>query len=125
MILPVYQNNLAFGKLANTAWACPKKSSLRLPWRTPIPTFPHFEVQKWGKGKRKRPGRGAFGCDGRGQGLRMWGKRIPQKARDRRVRGVVGCKSNNLIDFPAFCARMNMDLSRDWEDVCGGRGSAA
>jgi hypothetical protein len=78
----------------------------------------------WGESiERKRPGAGAFGYLGCGRGLRMWGKRIPQKARDRRARG--GGKANELIDFPVFCAIMNVDLSRHWEDVCGGRGSAA
>jgi hypothetical protein len=45
----------------------------------------------------------------------MRGKRIPQKARDRRARG--GGKANELIDFPVFCAIMNVDLSRHWEGV--------
>jgi hypothetical protein len=47
-----------------------------------------------------------------GLGLRMRGKRIPQKARDRRVCGAWGCMANGLIDFPVFCAIMDIDLSR-------------
>jgi len=58
---------LALGRQDSPPPAPPKYRSARyLGGETPFPTFPHFEVQKWGKGKKRRPGRGAFGRDGRG-----------------------------------------------------------